>query len=182
MAPVRTGVGIGIGVVVGLLVVGGGVPGVAAEGEPGSAVPTQASPHLQSPGSPHPPYASVPPTSGPHVPWLAAWGVHRIPIPWEVQVHNLEDGGVIIHYRCDRPCPDAVATLERLVGEHPTQVILTPERRLETAIALTAWGRIETMEAPDEALIRRFIEAYRGIDHHPPREGATPSPSQGATR
>ena len=97
-------------------------------------------------------------------------------------MHNLEDGGVIIHYRCDRPCPDAVATLERIVGEYPTQVILTPERRLETAIALTAWGRLETMATPDEPLIRRFIEAYRGIDHHPPREGGPLSPSQGVTR
>ena len=181
MASVRRGVAIGIGVVVGLLATGSAPEGVA-EGEPGRAVPTQDGPHLQSPGSPHPPYNSIPPTSGPHVPWLAPWGVHRIPIPWEVQVHNLEDGGVIIHYRCDRPCPDAVATLERIVGEYPTQVILAPERRLETAIALTAWGRLETMEAPDEPSIRRFIEAYRGIDHNPPREGATPSPSQGATR
>lgn len=173
--------GFAVGLIAALLWAGHGLA-VAAEEEPGRAVPTQDAPHLQSPGSPHPPYTSIPPTSGPHVPWLAPWGVHRIPIPWEVQVHNLEDGGVIIHYRCDRPCPDMVATLERLVGEYQTQVILAPERRLETAIALTAWGRIETMEVPDEPSIRRFIEAYRGIDHHPPREGATPSPSRGPTR
>jgi len=142
--------------------------------EPGREVPTQGNDHLQSPGSPHRPYLSVPPTSGPHVPWLAPWGVHRIPIPWEVQVHNLEDGGVIIHYRCNQPCPDVVATLARIVGEYQTQVILTPERRLDTAIVLTAWGRIETMEAPDEALIRQFIETYRGIDHHPRASTSTP--------
>jgi hypothetical protein len=183
MARMKAGeaAGLAVGLIVALLWAGHGLA-VAAEEEPGRAVPTQDAPHLQSPGSPHPPYTSIPPTSGPHVPWLAPWGVHRIPIPWEVQVHNLEDGGVIIHYRCDRPCPDMVATLERLVGEYPTQVILTPERRLETAIALTAWGRIETMEVPDEPSIRRFIEAYRGIDHHPPREGAMPSPSRGPTR
>ena len=87
-----------------------------------------------------------------------------------------------VYYRFFQDRPDMVATLERLVGEYPTQVILTPERRLETAIALTAWGRIETMEVPDEPSIRRFIEAYRGIDHHPPREGAMPSPSRGPTR
>jgi len=181
MARVRTGVGVGIGVVVVGLLVGGGVPGVATGEEPGRAIPLQGNAHLQSPGSPHAPYNSLPPTSGPHVPWLAPWGVHRIPIPWEVQVHNLEDGGVIIHYRCDQPCPDAVATLERIVGEYQTQVILTPERRLDTAIALTAWGRVERMEAPDEALIRRFIETYRGIDHHP-RESKTPSPARTPAR
>lgn len=173
----RVRVGASVGFMVAVLWGGHGFA-VATEAEPGRAIPLQGNAHLQSPGSPHVPYNSIPPTSGPHVPWLAPWGVHRIPIPWEIQVHNLEDGGVIIHYRCDRPCPDAVAALERIVGKYPTQVILTPERRLETAIALTAWGRLETMEAPDEPSIRRFIEAYRGIDYHPPREGATPSPTR----
>jgi hypothetical protein len=101
------------------------------------------------------------------VPWLAPWGVHRIPIPWEVQVHNLEDGGVIIHYRCDQPCPETVAALERIVAEYSAQVILTPEPRLPTGLALTAWERLATMDTLDEGLIRRFIEAYRGFDHHP---------------
>jgi hypothetical protein len=143
--------------------------------EPGRGVPTQGNDHLQSPGSPHPPYQSLPPTSGPHVPWLAPWGLHRIPVLWEVQVHNLEDGGVIIHYRCDRPCPDTVAGLERFVAEYPTQVLVIPEPRLPTPFALTAWGRIATMETLDDGLVRRFIEAYRGQDHHPrsEQEGAS---------
>ncbi len=144
----------------------------ASGDEPGREVPLQGNDHLQSPGSPHTPYQSLPPTSGPHVPWLAPWGMRRIPVLWEVQVHNLEDGGVIIHYRCDRPCPETVTVLERLVGEYPTQVLVTPEPRMATAFALTAWGRIVTMEAWDDGLTRRFIEAYRGQDHHPKPEPA----------
>jgi hypothetical protein len=93
--------------------------------------------------------------------------MHRIPVPWEVQVHNLEDGGVIVHYRCDRPCPDTVTALERLIGDYPTQVLVIPDSRLSTPFALTAWGRIATMEALDDGVVRRFIEAYRGQDHHP---------------
>lgn len=146
------------------------IPGLAADLEPGRAIPEQGNVHLQSPGSPHPPYTSIPPTSGPHVPWLARWGMHRIPIPWEVQVHNLEDGGVIIHYRCDTPCPETVTTLERLVAEYPTQVIAAPEPKLSSKFALTAWGRLATLEELDEPLVRRFIDAYRGLDHHPPSE------------
>jgi hypothetical protein len=103
---------------------------------------------------------------------LAPWGIHRIPVLWEVQVHNLEDGGVIIHYRCDRPCPETVAALERLVGDYPTQVLVTPEPRISTAFVLTAWGRITTMDAWDEGVVRRFIDAYRGQDHHPKSEPA----------
>ncbi len=146
------------------------IPGLAADLEPGRAIPEQGNVHLQSPGSPHPPYTSIPPTSGPHVPWLARWGMHRIPIPWEVQVHNLEDGGVIVHYRCDTPCPETVTTLERLVAEYPTQVIAAPEPKLSSNFALTAWGRLATLEELDEPLVRRFIDAYRGLDHHPPSE------------
>jgi hypothetical protein len=37
---------------------------------------------------------------------------------------------------------------------------------MKTPIALTAWGRIDTMDQPDEARIERFIKAYMGIDHH----------------
>jgi hypothetical protein len=93
--------------------------------------------------------------------------MHRIPIPWQVQVHNLEDGGVIIHYRCDTPCPDAVTALERLVAEYPTQVIATPEPKLSSKFALTAWERLATADYFDEGFVRRFIAAYRGHDHHP---------------
>lgn len=151
-------------------------PVFASDLDPGQAIPGQGNQHLQSPGSPHPPYNSVPPTSGPHVPWLARWGMHRIPIPWQVQVHNLEDGGVIIHYRCGNPCPDAVTALERLVAEYPTQVIATPEPKLSSKFALTAWGRLATLEELDEPLMRRFIDAYRGLDHHPPPEPSATEP------
>lgn len=145
-------------------------PGLAADFDAGQAIPPQGNVHLQSPGSPHPAYNSMPPTSGPHVPWLARWGMHRIPIPWQVQVHNLEDGGVIIHYRCDGPCPDTVSALEQLVGSYPTQVIAVPEPRLSSKFALTAWERLATLDEFDESLMRRFIDAYRGLDHHPPAE------------
>jgi len=143
---------------------------VQAEAGPGREIPTQGNDHLQSPGSPHAPYNSIPPTSGPHVPWLARWGVHPIQIPWEVQVHNLEDGGVIIHYRCAQPCPETVSALEAIVARYSTQVILTPEPLLSSLIAVTAWGRIDTMDVVDESAIRRFIDAYRGLDHHPKTE------------
>jgi hypothetical protein len=46
-------------------------------------------------------------------------------------------------------------------------VILAPYPNLETRIALTAWGRIDTFEDFDEQRIVRFIDAYGGIDHHP---------------
>lgn len=151
---------------------------------PGRSVPLQGNLHIQSPGSPHPPYNTDPPTSGPHVPYLAKWGVHQVPIPREIQVHNLEDGGVMIQYRC-ADCPDLVAKLEQIVLEYQRKakaeraqtghrhrsryerLVLAPYPAMDSLIALTAWGRIDPLDVFDEDRIKRFVEAYAGIDHHP---------------
>jgi len=155
-------------VVVGLLVVGGGVLGyfayLAQASLPGTAVPSQGNRHIASPAEPHEPYNTDPPTSGPHVPYLAPWGVHTRPIPPEVQVHNLEDGGVLVQYNCE--CPELVERLRRIVEDYPKYVILAPYPGMKSRIALTAWTRIDTFDEFDERRIRRFIDAYRGIDHH----------------
>ena len=131
---------------------------------PGRAVPSQGNAHLMSPSDPHLPYNSDPPTSGPHLPYIAPWGIHTTSIAKELQVHNLEDGGVIVQYSCD--CPELVAKLRGVVERYQDHVILAPYPRLPQKIALTAWGRIDSFDEFDEARIVRFINAYRGIDHH----------------
>jgi hypothetical protein len=133
---------------------------------PGRAVSTLGNQHIASPDAPHLPYNTRPPTSGPHVDWIAPWGVHRQPIPDELQVHNLEDGGVAVQYNC-RDCDDLVAKLAAIVSPYPDKVILAPYPTMDSRIALTAWGRIDTLDEVDAQRIVRFIEAYRGIDHHP---------------
>jgi hypothetical protein len=131
---------------------------------PGTPVVSQGNVHIPTPSYPHPPYNSDPPTSGSHVSWLAPWGIHSVPVPKEVQVHNLEDGGVVVQYNCD--CPEIQARLRAIVERYPTQVILAPYPGMDRRIALTAWGRIDKFDELDEARIVRFIKAYRGIDHH----------------
>ena len=142
----------------------------AIESQPGTSVPDLGNLHI--PGGTRSPvaYNTTPPTSGPHYDPLARWGVHTEPIPDELQVHNLEDGGVLIQYRCDEPCPQLVEQLTAagqpyLSSPHP-YVILAPYPEMETRIALTAWGRIDQFEEFDEARIRRFIEAYRCTNWH----------------
>jgi hypothetical protein len=131
---------------------------------PGTLAADQGNRHLQGASDPHEPYNTDPPTSGPHLPYLAPWGIHTRPIPPELQVHNLEDGGVLVQYSCD--CPDVVAALTAIVRKYDKSVILAPYPSMKSRIALTAWTRIDTMETLDEGRVRRFIEAYRGIDHH----------------
>jgi len=152
--------------------------------EPGVALPSLGNHHVRSLDEPHIPYNSKPPTSGPHLPNIASWGVYDQPIPNELQVHNLEDGGVMIQYDC-KNCADLIGKLERLAEEYYQRaateklkskgsrwehLIVAPYPRMGTGIALTAWTRIDRLETYDEARIRRFIEAYIGIDHHP-RDG-----------
>jgi len=70
-----------------------------------------------------------------------------------------------VQYNCD--CPDLAAKLGDLVRQYDKHVIVAPYPEMTSTIALTAWTRIDTLSAFDEKRIRRFIEAYRGIDHHP---------------
>ena len=136
----------------------------AAADLPGTKLSDQGNLHIASETTPHDPYNSDPPTSGPHLPYIAPWGVHTRLIARELQVHNLEDGGVMVQYNCE--CPDVVARLRDLVNAHDRYVILAPYPGMKSRLALTAWTRIETMDQLDEARVRRFVDAYRGIDHH----------------
>ena len=121
--------------------------------------------HIETPTTPHIPYNSDPPTSGPHLPYIASWGVYDRPIAKELQVHNLEDGGVVVNYKPE--CTDQVLpALKSIVGRYKDHVLLSPYPGLDRCIALTAWSRIEKLDQVDERRVVRFIDAYRGIDHH----------------
>lgn len=137
----------------------------AARPQPGRAVPDLGHQHILPPGTIDF-YNSTPPTSGPHYGSLAPWGIHTTPIQNELQVHNLEDGGVMVQYNCPEGCPDVVDQLTAIVSRYDQQVILAPYPGMDVKIALTAWGRIETLDTIDETKVVRFIEAYHGIDHH----------------
>jgi thiol-disulfide isomerase/thioredoxin len=158
----------GFGILALLLI--GGLTFLALTKEyPGRAVPTLGNQHIASAETPQVPYNTRPPTSGPHLPSLARWGIYTHPIPDELQVHNLEDGGVLVQYYCP-DCQEFIAKLEAIVSRYPDKVILAPYPEMDTPIALTAWGRIDTFHEVDEQRIVRFIEAYRGIDHHARRQ------------
>ena len=127
-------------------------------------IPIQGQQHVPR-GQQHPPYNSKPPTSGWHYgDAVAPWGVATEQIPDEVQVHNLEHGGIMIQYDCPggaAGCPEMVAQLEQIVRSYRSKVILAPYQGIGHPIALTAWRKLAYLDRVDEAFIRRFIDTNK---------------------
>ncbi|HEX2386294.1 MAG TPA: DUF3105 domain-containing protein [Candidatus Binatia bacterium] len=139
------------------------------EGSPGQYVTSMGNRHVTPQEIGLTKYNSDPPTSGPHVPQIANWGVHNEAIPKEYLVHNLEDGGVAMQYNCnaaEQSCKDLVDKLTKIALKYD-HIVLAPYPGMSNKIALTAWTRIEKFDEFDEPRIARFIEAYIHIDHHP---------------
>jgi hypothetical protein len=160
-----------LGIVVVLVAVVGGLLWYREYQEslkPGIRFPDQGNRHL-SEGETFDGYNSTPPTSGPHYNRLANWGIHDQPIPNELQVHNLEDGGVLIQY--NGIPQEVIDKLKDVAGRYDSHVILAPYPDMEHKIALTAWTRLLALGEFDEQRIVQFIETYRGIDHHKGRQG-----------
>lgn len=115
----------------------------------------------------HPPYNSNPPTSGWHTPDLAGWGAYDFVVPSERLIHNMEDGGVILWYRLGTPEENA-AHVEALqeVARRYSRTVIAPREEMPTTYALTAWQRLQRFEEIDADAMRRFIDAYHGVDRH----------------
>ena len=124
--------------------------------------------HLNTLQQPLPqPYNSNPPTSGWHLGSATApWGILHQPFDDRLTVHNLEHGGVIIHYRQSLD-PASVAQLTALaegLQRRSPCIILVPrlDAQLERPIAVTAWTALLTLDRVDEAAITSFFERYVG--------------------
>ena len=120
-------------------------------------------------------YSLNPPTSGPH--WIgrdawelpngdvvdapADWGIYDVPLPNEVLIHNLEHGGIGLHYNCPDGCDDIVNALEDFVPRSRAQFIMAPYPNMDTRIAITAWRHHLHLDEIDEAQISDFIDAYQ---------------------
>ena len=135
---------------------------------PGKAVENVDPLLIDDVNTPHEPYSSIPPTSGAHVASGAAWGVHSDPIPNEVQVANLLDGGVIIQYNCVRGTAECVELVDALTAIHQrypgAKIILAPGPAVADArVALTALNRLEKLKSYRERPVVDFIEGHLDI-------------------
>ena len=129
---------------------------------PGQETDQQAATILNSVNDPHEPYATDPPTSGPHVTQLAGHGFRSDTLPDEIQVANLSRGFVIVHFGDAGLSPE----MQQLAAEFEGHdVIVQPDASLpaETAVALTAWGRIEHLDSYDKGRVYNFVRNYAGL-------------------
>jgi hypothetical protein len=68
---------------------------------------------------------------------------------------------VLVQYNCPEECPQLVDILRAVVRGFDSKVILAPYRRMESRIALTAWGKIDLMDSFDLDRIENFVQKNR---------------------
>ena len=119
--------------------------------------------HLDSLADPvRTPYNSNPPTSGWHVgSMVAPWGIAPEAIDDRVSVHNIEHGGIIIHYNPSLP-ETSVTELKAIAAEFQRQnpcvlMVPRPDDKMEAPIVMTAWNYLLPLQSVDKASMTQFF-------------------------
>jgi hypothetical protein len=132
---------------------------------PGREVSIMDSPHVSARQLATATYNSVPPTSGPHFGFTVTTGIYTRPLSEGLTVHAMEHGHVIVQYATGTP-RETVRQLERLAKRYARDVILAPYPKLDSGIALTAWGRIELLPSYDQRRATAFVERLSNRYRH----------------
>ena len=113
------------------------------------------------------PYNSNPPTSGYHVgSMISPWGIQKEPVSDKVSTHNIEHGGVIIHYKQSLDA-DSLAKLDALARDlqRRNQCLLMtsrPDDQIDHPIVVTAWTYMLSLDSVDTTKITQFFEELVG--------------------
>ena len=126
--------------------------------------------------SPH----TNPPTSGPHYPDWAQFGIYDQPIPVGFLLHGLEHSAVALLYNCElveqsgASCDDLVAELEAFYADYPADPLCTsvphrlfviPDPDLDVPFAATAWQAHLKGQCFDAERVRAFVDAHYGQNY-----------------
>jgi len=133
-----------------------------------------------------PKWNSSPPTSGPHFGQTAVWNFYDEPVPLVQSTHNLEHGGVVIHYGPDVP-EGEVDALRIWYNEtdEPNGLVISPLATNSDKITLSAWtapdastggtrdrgrGFLASCKTFEEGAFAAFIDEhrYQGPERLPP--------------
>ena len=139
-------------------------------GGPVQIQPDQGRTHITV-GSTNDDYLTRPATSGGHWPVTGPseetpfgapvrWGNYEFKISDEALVHNLEHGGIGLHYNCPDGCAEIVDSLVSMAPRGFSQFVISPYPNMGRKIALTAWRHVQYLNEFDEATVRTFIQEY----------------------
>ena len=109
-----------------------------------------------------------PPVGGPHFRQPLATGIYSEPVGEGSVVHSLEHGIVWFSYNPDLVSEAELSALEAIADDFANDVILSPRRGNAMAIAASSWGRLLSLDALDEELLREFVVTNR---NHSPEPG-----------
>jgi hypothetical protein len=121
-----------------------------------------------------PKWNSSPPTSGPHYGVPAVWDFYDEEVPLVQTVHNLEHGGVVIHYGPLFPKAD-VEKIRAWYADDPNGLVVAPLKSNKNKVTLSAWtapdassgtrdrgrGWLATGTKFDKAAFDAFVDAHR---------------------
>ncbi len=156
----------------GLPFAGGGLFGENTPDGPGLKIEDQGRTHIAYEAD-HPEYNSKPATSGWHYAQPLApvrWGIHDSYVADEYIVHNLEHGGIGIHYDCPEGCPEMLKQLSELVDRGVNgglKILMSPYPEMDSKIALTAWTFLQTLDQFDEDMVKDFIDSHESSPNSP---------------
>ena len=92
---------------------------------------------------------SNPPTSGPHYQQWAVWNFYESPVPLQMSTHNLEHGGIVIHY--GPQLPDAeVQKLREFYNSDPNAIVVIPLASAGNKVIASAWYYDESRANEDD--------------------------------
>lgn len=134
----------------------------ASDALPGVSIASNGNDHV-TPGQSHGNYFSNPPTSGWHFAEVPSPGIYTTQLSAEDVPSFLENGGVWVLYNCPDACPELVNQLVPLVNgatQRGKPVALAPYTLMDKRIAVAAWQRLLTLDAPDDARVTAFIDAF----------------------
>lgn len=122
-------------------------------------------------------YNSFPPSSGPHHPSRAPWGIYGNPLPQLIAVHNLADGGVAVEYGSEVKKNFYGAVINALQKD-TSGLVAFPYPQLAGKLAFVAWRHVALCQPSSAvklaAAFASFRDAYRyrGPVHLPLKEMA----------
>lgn len=118
------------------------------------------------PGTPLNP-KHYPPSSGNHYPMPLPWRFYDVEQADGYWVHDLEHGGVVILYNCGgQPCNDLKKQLDGLYSKikldkfQERKLVVTPNSKINTKLAIIAWTWVDQMDAFDETRLLNFFNAH----------------------